>query len=152
MFGFLKRRVTQRMQTLLKAAQLATMTQFVHDHSASQDGDLFERAGVVGNHLFGNNMIATQTQFDHSAEYVHAREWLKENPRVRELVVQSLRVANVIGWAKSGTRPEVGLETLNAFGKEFPDSPQLDTYRALLRRFVESLPPSDARQKLMNAV
>ena len=80
---------------------------------------------------------------------LHAREWLMKNPQIREVVVQSLRVATIIGWAEAGIRREVGLELLEAFGAEFPVSPKLNTYRTLVQRLVESLPASEDKNKLV---
>src|ERR1700732_588812 len=139
------------MQRLLKVAQFATMTQFTHDHahSTSQQEELYERAAAAANYLFGNSAIPTQAQLDLVAEHAKAREWLKRNQNIRELVVQSLRVANVIGWAESGIRPETGMELLETFGREFPESPQLNAYRALVRQIVVALPQSDVQRKLM---
>jgi len=149
MLGFLKRRRAQQMQRLLKVAQLATMEQFVHDQSAPRDRDLLERAAAVANYLFGNNSMPVQAQTDLTAEGANAREWLNQNWRLREFVVQSLRVASAIGWAEAGVGRNVGLELLEAFGAEFPAILKLGTYRAFVRRFVESLPASDPKNKLI---
>jgi len=148
MFGFLKRRRAQKMQRLLKVAQLATAEHFVRDHS-SQRLDLSERAAAAANCLFGNSAMPVRAELDLTAERTNAREWLKENQRIRELVIQSLRVADVIGWAEAGVGRKVGLELLEAFGKEFPVSPKLSAYRGLVRRFVDSLPASTEKGKLM---
>jgi hypothetical protein len=147
MLGFLRRRRARKMQRLLMVAQLATVERFVRDHS-SQRPDLSERAAAAANYLFGNSAMPVRAQLDLTAERANARQWLKDNQRIRELVIQSLRVANVIGWAEAGVGSGVGLELLEAFGKEFPVSPKLSTYRGLVRRFVESLPASKEKAKL----
>lgn len=142
------------MQRLLKIAQLATMTQFTHDHahSTSQQEELYEHAAAAANYLFGNSAMPVQGQRDLAAEQPNTQEWLKRNQKIRELVVQSLRVANVIGWSEAGVCPEIGTQLLQEFGTEFPTSPQLDSYRALVRQVVVALPPSDVRPKLIAAL
>jgi hypothetical protein len=146
------------MERLVTIAQLAVSVKLINDYGFQETSSDDERNAVVAkaaattNYLFGKSPSPMHAHLDLAAEHAAAREWLKKNSPMCELVVQSLRVANVIGWGTSGTLPEIGMELLEAFGKEYPDSPSVDTYEALVRRFVAALPPSRERQRLTAAL
>src|SRR5580658_6409814 len=108
MFGFLRKRfakgVSRRMERFFTVAKMAIGLQLMRDlgfDSVDSDDDrkrLGEKGAVAVNYLFGK-FNPVHAHLDLEAEHAAAREWLKRNKKLRELVVQSLRVTNAIGFA-----------------------------------------------------
>lgn len=77
-------------------------------------------------------------------------EWLRQNRKIRELVVQSLRVSHVTYFARQSEVRTFGLDLLDEFGKEFRASPQRDTYIMLVREVISMIPAAGTRQHFMD--
>ncbi len=79
-----------------------------------------------------------------------AREWIRKNIEMRELVVQTLRVAAVVhpsAKSKDGASEE-SLSILSEFGGDSTDAPDPRAYEALVRRAIATL-PHDTQIQLM---
>jgi hypothetical protein len=119
MFGFGKKRLLAKMEGLTKIAQLAVYAmlmnrfQFAPVQSDSERQAVGMRAAAWANYLFGKSPSPQHAHLNLEAEHRAARSWLKENELARELVVQSLRVANTVAYGKAGTAPELGMDLLS---------------------------------------
>ena len=157
MFGWFKKRVVQRMRTLLSVSQIAVGVALLK-HYGLQDalGEADRnaraaRAAAAANYLFGKSPDPDHVQQfnpDHVQQFnlpeilAQAREWLQDNAPFRELVVQSRRVATAINAEASGAVSLVAEDLLSMLGGEFPDAPDPAKYEALIEQAIASLPPS----------
>ena len=75
---------------------------------------------------------------------------MQDNPTMRELVVQTLRVSWVVDYmVKRGDLPsEERMSILTKFGSEFPNAPDPNSYEALVRRAIGTLPVSSQARVL----
>ena len=149
------------MERLVSIAQIAVSLKLMGDcglHLTTSDDEqnaVAQKAAAGANYLFGKSPSPMHAHLDLAAEHAAAREWLTKNSSMRELVVQSLRVTRVIDWSRSGFIPEtgeMGIDLLETFGHEYPDSPSVETYEALVRRVVAAMPPSREQQRLTAAL
>ena len=67
---------------------------------------------------------------------------MHDNRTMRELVVQTLRVASQVDYMvqREDCLSEERLLVLTEFGSEFADAPQPETYEALVKRAIGTLP------------
>src|SRR5271169_941953 len=118
LFGFWKKRVFRRMEKLVTIAQIAVSVKMTNDYGLQETTSDDERNAVAAtaaagtNYLFGKSASPIHAHLDLAVEHAVAREWLKKNSPMRELVVQSLRVTHAIDWGRSGTLPEIGMKLL----------------------------------------
>lgn len=149
------------MERRVSIAQMAVAIKLAEDYglnkapSEDKQNAVIQKAAAAANYLFGKSPNPIHAHLDLATEHATAREWLQKNSAMRELVVQSLRVTRVVDWGRSGFIPEMGemgMDLLEAFGKEYPDSPGADTYEALVRRVVATLPPSPEQERLTAAL
>lgn len=148
-FGNSKKRLFAKMSSNVWMSQMAVsmmlMGRFNFD-SAQTDEDrntVSTKAAAWANYLFGKTPSEQHAHLDLQSEHHAARDWLIENDLARELVVQSIRVANTVAYGRSGSAPEIGLELLAKFGAEFPDAPTPATYEILVNRAIASLSPEN---------
>ena len=112
------------------------------DGASESEDDLAKRASAAANFLNGQPLHATHADFDLPQIYAEARQWMRDNRTMRELVVQTLRVASQVDYM---VKTEEGLSEgrtliLTEFGSEFADAPRPETYEALVRRAIGTLP------------
>jgi len=101
------------------------------------------RPAALANYLFGKPPSDVHQQtLDMEAAYDEAREELENDRPLRELVVQSLRVASTIEFAKTSKSKFPGADILDMFGGEIPEAPTPDSYQTLLDNFIAAMPPS----------
>ncbi len=76
------------------------------------------RAGVAADYLFGRESDSRAVEtLDLAREQEAARNWLKRNVRMRELVLESLRVLNVLNDDSLTRTGLVGEGLLMAYGQ-----------------------------------
>ncbi|HTS53970.1 MAG TPA: hypothetical protein VMH26_11905 [Burkholderiales bacterium] len=99
------------------------------------------RAGVAADYLFGKEPgeRAPET-LDLAREQETARNWLKRNARMRELVLESLRVLNMLSDDSRTRTGPVGEGLLMAYGQGVFRAPDPAAYEALVHGAIYSLP------------
>lgn len=94
-----------------------------------------KKAAATTNYFFGDPSDPTlSAEFDLPSLHTDGCNWLRQNALLMELVIQSLRVRSVIESMRSGKLQTFGEPLLREFGREFPESPTLDSYAALVDR------------------
>jgi hypothetical protein len=108
------------------------------------------KAAAAANFLNGHEPHPTHAGLDLPQVQAEARDWLRKNTAMRELVVQTLRVTAVVQQtAKSKDPPsEDSLAILSEFGAELGDRPDPRAYEAVVRRAIATL-PHDVQIQLM---
>jgi hypothetical protein len=147
MFDWLIRRhfakhVAPQMDRLRKESQLLIARVIMEElgfHKANDDAGknaIAARAAARTNYLFGHEPSPQHASLDLVSEHQAAHDWLQFNPNkvLRELVIQSLRVAATIGHgAETGTLKPSAIRILEEFGKEFPHAPDPQSYLELFK-------------------
>jgi hypothetical protein len=145
MFGFGKKRVLAKMDGLTKMSQMAIYmmlserSNFDSAQSDEERNEIAQKGAVWSNYLLGKAPSKQHAHLDLETEHGAARNWLQENTLARELVVQSLRVANTVGYGINGTSPQIGIKLLEMFGSEFPNEPNPAAYEALVNEAISTL-------------
>lgn len=156
MFGRNKRSGVVRIDSLARAAQ-ATIAMALMRHygmartaSASAEDNTAKKAAAAANFLNGHAPHPTHAGIDLPQVQAEAREWIRKNIEMRELVVQTLRVTAVVHPAAKSREgvSEDGLSILSEFGGDSTDAPDPRAYEALVRRAIATL-PHDAQIQLM---
>ena len=114
------------------------------------DEDPATKAAAAANFLNGHEPHPTHAGLDLPQVQAEARDWLRKNTAMRELVVQTLRVTAVVQQsAKSKDLPsEDSLAILSEFGVELGEKPDPRAYEAVVRRAIATL-PHDVQIQLM---
>jgi hypothetical protein len=100
-----------------------------------------ERAGVAADYLFGREPDSRAVEaLDLAREQEAARNWLQRNARMRELVLDSLRVLNLLADDSRTRTGPMGEGLLMAYGQGSFRAPDLATYDALVHGAIYSLP------------
>ena len=99
------------------------------------------RAHLAADYLFGRepDSRAVETH-DLAREQEVARDWLNANARMRELVLDSLRVLNLLNQDSQTRTGFVGEGLLMAYGEGSFRAPDVATYDALVHDAIYSLP------------
>lgn len=156
MFGFGKRKklLLANMDRFTNMAQMAVsliLMEHSNYDSTQTDEDrkaIVEKSAVWANYLFGKTSSPKHAHLDLEREYDAARDWLKENDFVCELVIQSLRVANMVVYGTSGTVQDLGMDLLESFGAEHPNMPSPTDYEDLVIKAIALLSPKNRQQLL----
>jgi hypothetical protein len=103
--------------------------------------------------LNGHEPHPTHAGLDLPQVQAEARDWLRKNTAMRELVVQTLRVTAVVHQTAKSKEPpsEDSLAILSEFGAELgdkADKPDPRAYEAVVRRAIATL-PHDVQIRLM---
>ena len=156
MFGWFKRRVARRMNNLVRTAQMTIGVGLIQHYgfadtvSDSEKDAVAKRGSAAANFLNGQPPHETHAGLDLQQIYAEASQWMQDNPTMRELVVQTLRVSWVVDYmVKRGDLPsEERMSILTKFGSEFPNAPDPNSYEALVRRAIGTLPVSSQARVL----
>ena len=156
MFGRNKRNGGIRIDNLARAAQatigMALMRHYGVGRTASAGGEeqVAKKAAAAANFLNGHAPHPGHEGLDLSQVQAEARDWIRKNIEMRELVVQTLRVtADVHPLGKHTDSPtEDSLSILSEFGGDSTDAPDPRAYEALVRRAIATL-PHDTQIQLM---
>jgi hypothetical protein len=129
-----KRRLNKKMHRLVNAAKLTSYGIFTAHLS-----DTHAAASV--NFLFGEPPSPLHESLNLREIHAHAIESLKSDDLLRELIVQSLRVATQLGFMKNGAVEVRGENILKTFGPAYSIPPNPDTYEHLVQRSIDTLSP-----------
>jgi hypothetical protein len=156
MFGRSKRNGGVRIDNLARAAQatigMALMRHYGVGRIASAGGEeqVAKKAAAAANFLNGHAVHPAHEGLDLPQVQAEARDWIRKNIEMRELVVQTLRVTAVVhplGKQKDGVG-EDSLSILSEFGRDSTETPDPRAYEALVRRAIATL-PHDTQIQLM---
>ena len=156
MFGWKKRSVVGRIDHLARAAQAAIGIALRRHYgvgnvaSTGEEESVARRAAAAANFLNGHPPHPTHTELDIPQVQAEAKEWMRKNTPMRELVVQTLRVTAVAHHAAKSKDAvsEDSLSLLSEFGNDSTDTPDPRAYEALVRRVIATL-PHDAQIQIM---
>jgi len=148
MFGKSKRGGGVRIDSLARTAQatigMALMRHYGVGRTASAGGEeqIAKRAAAAANFLNGHAPHPAHEGLDLPQVQAEARDWIRKNIEMRELVVQALRVtADVHPIGKHGDAvSEDSLSILSEFAGDSTDAPDPRAYEALVRRAIATLP------------
>lgn len=144
MFGFIKKLFSGNTKRLANygdgLAQVAQITLYMvlmeqlSNQNSNKDKDTIRQAASSwANYLFGRPPSAQHKNLDLDTEHAKAIRWLDNaGASYQKLVVQGLRIMATTNYARTGTAKPKGMEILERYGKNFPDSPDLDSYAASL--------------------
>jgi len=142
MFGFGKKKLLRKMDGHASVAQMAVYLSLKEDNQksmSSNDASLF--AAAISNYLFGKTADPRHIeQFSLEQIKTTGNQIITNDGNMRKLVVQSLRVLSIISFAIG--KEEVGMEILSTYGKEYPDTPNPDSYQALVQESIRAMSPS----------
>jgi hypothetical protein len=155
-FGWFKKRTLSSMNNLVRTAQMtvamALMRQYGFDKAKSEaeKNETAAKGSAAANFLNGQSPSPMHAQLDLPQIHAEARQWLRNNAVMRELVVQTLRVSSVVDHETGRRDPlrEEVVSVLTEFGEEFPVSPSTKSYQALVLRAIGTLAPEN-QQRLM---
>ena len=154
MFGRRKRSASGKLDHLARAAQatigMALMRHYGVGTTAGSEEDMAKKAAAAANFLNGHAPHPAHANLDLPKVQAEARDWIRTNMPMRELVLQTLRVTAVSYGSAKGKEAvsEEGLALLSEFSGESPDMPDPHAYEALVRRAIATL-PHDAQIQLM---
>jgi len=157
MFGRTKRNGGVRIDNLARAAQatigMALMRHYGVGRTASAGGEeqIAKKAAAAANFLNGHAPHPGHEGLDLPQVQAEARDWIRKNIEMRELVVQTLRVTAIVhplGKHKDDAVSESSLSILSEFGGDSTETPDPRAYEALVRRAIATL-PHDTQIQLM---
>jgi hypothetical protein len=140
--------VALQMERLADASRMATAMMLMHElgmpqaDNESEQMQIATRAGLQASLIFDKPLAPEHELLDIEAERKKVLEWLEDRPLFKELVVQTLRVDNIVRFAKTGQPPNplIGASLLGNFGKQFRNGPSPDSYNSLLSDVIHSMP------------
>lgn len=146
-FGKHKKRLLDRMEVLVAAAQFVTVYAIAEAAGAYDATDEEAKSAIMAvaaakaNYLFAREPDDShEAQFDLGELEREADAWLSQEEKMRELVVQSLRVQNMVAFGRTGRATEpLGSEILVKYGSRYPDAPDPSSYPALVRGSLNEL-------------
>ncbi len=142
-----KKRLKSKMHRLVNAAKITSYGIFTLHVSDAPAEDKSEpsRASMIAaasvNFLFGEAPSSLHESLNLREIHADAVEWLKRDDLLRELVVQSLRVATQLGFMENGAVAVRGGDILQTFGSEYPIAPDPDSYENLVQKAIGVLSP-----------
>ena len=108
--------------------------------SEKERGRCSARAGVAADYLFGRQPDGRAVEtLDLAREQEAARNWLNRNVRMRELVLESLRVLNLLNDNSRTRTGLVGEGLIMAYGRGSFRAPDLANYEVLVHGAIYSL-------------
>ena len=148
-WSWAKRKLSKRMFPELEAqqgvAQLCVLLTIQDEFARSMNArEATRRAAAIVNDLFGNPVSSVSlTHLDLDECRRDADILIERALRVRELVVQSLRVRMTVELGRTQTLPTGSeqryLRNLEKYGADYPEVPRPEVYRALVVRAVKNL-------------
>ena len=139
-----RRREMKRIAALVETARAITFHALAeHYRVAFQDPEPrhLARTAAGANVLFGmSQRAAVREQFDMAAVHDEVLEWVGSVPVLCELVVQSLRLGNIVDRELGRITSVVQEPALQAFGTRYPRPLSADDFGALIRKSIDFLP------------
>lgn len=150
-----KKRVVGNMSNWANGAKAITYMQFVDDWDnrrlpsdltfgiaqGMNKEDLTKTAAAVANHLFGESPSEMHLSLNLPTVHADALRWLNLDEGRKEMVVQAIRVFQVVEFSATGQSSGKGIEILQKYGKEFPASPDPESFHEVLKRELNKLSP-----------
>lgn len=131
-----------RLVNAAKVTSFGIFTSHLDGASAEAKSDP-SRTGMVAaasvNFLFGETPSASHENLNLREIHAEAVEWLSRDDLLRELLVQSLRVATQLGFMENGAVGLKGEDILTKFGPEHPIAPNPDSYEQLVQKAIGTL-------------
>lgn len=128
-------RARDERRRLLDLALATTFLRLVG--GSADDGRERKYAAAVSNRLFANpSRLDDDEMFDPEEIEATAHAILEHDERVREVVVQSLRMMN---RESGGRHPAIGEDVLHRFGDEYPESPDARSFQQLVASYAEEI-------------
>mgnify|MGYP001164979981 CR=1 FL=1 len=147
MFGFGKKSLIERMNFLYQKSQLAVYT-YAKSKKCRVGGQILEgdeighMAAAISNFLCGHSHKQMHLDKFKSREIESiAYQLINKDQNLKELVVQSMRVYSIILYEEAGTH--INTDILDKYGHEFPDAPDPSSYKSLIDRLDDWMPPSN---------
>jgi len=146
MFGRDKQGGVVRVDSLTRAARATIETALIRHYRAGVRAGAEEatvkKAAAAANFLSGQAPNPTLAGVDLPQVQAEAREWIRRNVEMRELVVQTLRltVAARSAGTRSDTVSDGSLSILSEFGSDSTATPDPLAYEASVRRAIATLP------------
>ena len=141
------KRDRSRMRELTELAYIVVFDALKLDYGADEARTEKERkqysarAHAAADYLFGREPSSRAVEaLDLAREQEAARNWLLRNARMRELVLESLRVLNVLNEHDHTRTGLVGEGLVMAYGQGSFRAPDVATYDALVHDAIYSLP------------
>jgi len=150
MFGRNKQSDVVKIDSLARAAR-ATIEMALMQHyglgrtaPAGAQETAATKAAAMANFLSGQVASPTHAAIDLAQIQAEARQWLRKNIEMRELVVQTLRVTAVAQSVdtRNDAISEDSFSILSEFASDSTDTPDPLAYEALVRRAIATLPHS----------
>lgn len=137
LFSDSKKRVANYASGLAQVAQfvvyMALMNYFKAKNPTTDEDSQREIAAAWANYLFGKESSESHAHLDLNAENAKAAHWLENEGCVFEsIVIQGIRINNMVDYARTGKANLIGIDLLAKFGKQHPDAPDLEKYSAML--------------------
>lgn len=136
-----------RMRELTELAYIVVFDALKLEHGEDRANSQKERkrcsarAEVSADYLFGREPDQrTGRNLDLAREQEAAREWLMRNAQMRELVLESLRILNVLNENKQSQTGPTGEGLLMAYGGGSFRAFDLETYDIMVHDAIFSLP------------
>ena len=155
MFGRSKRNGGVRIDNLARAAQATIGMALMRHYGVGRtvggaEEQTAKKAAAAANFLNGHAPHPAHEGLDLPKVQAEARDWIRKNIEMRELVVQTLRVtADVHPVGKHQDEvSEDSLSILSEFGGDSTDALDPRAYEALVRRAIATL-PHDTQIQLM---
>ena len=114
----------------------------LHFHDQESDEAIAaQRAAAISNWIFQGKLATQHASIFtlHEAATI-AESWLFLNPDFQELAVQTARMEAVAHFGLDDGHVAEPLQVLIWFGKNHPETPDLDSYLALVARQIQKLP------------
>ena len=146
MFGRDKQSGIVSVDNLTRAARATIEKALIRHYSvgtrAGAEESTAKKAAAAANFLSGQAPNPMHDGIDLPQVQAEAREWIRKNIEMRELVVQTLRVtaaARPVG-TRNGTLSDGSLSILSEFSSDSTETPDPLAYEALVRRAIATLP------------
>jgi len=148
-------RVISRMDALVNRAKIAVCKSVLKNTEGSEDPEYkLEIASAITNEVFREDPQPQHVEkFDMDEIVDIARNLISKHPGTREIAVQSVRVMNAIRGSKG--EDHFGMDLLEEFGHELPDSPNPESYEKMIEEYeiangVESSSKSETYSSKVN--
>jgi len=137
----------RQFKRFLAIAKLSVFANFrVYKQHVTSDDEANLIAAAATNYRFGEEVDGKHQALDMHAVNSDASTWVFNDPLLRELVVQSLRVRLMLHYFKRERLNSRVSVLLKRFGKEFPHAPTLETYEVLVQKYFNSVDAASQEQ------
>jgi len=145
------------MGNMADTAHMATACMMMHDFGMDKAKDDSERmsiaarVGAQASIIYDKPLAPEHQNLDIDKVRYDALTWLDHQHVFKELVIQTLRVANSLEYLSRGQvpGPTIGASVLERYKNHSPEDLNPDAYQALLSKAIDPM-PSQWRKKLQD--